>query len=77
MIEPHYMCSLPPGVARVEWRNITKEWLKLKPPSAVEAIHIAPGCPMQIKAADLASHPWLEAWIEGLELRGLLMRVEN
>jgi hypothetical protein len=32
---------------------------------------------MQIAAADLASHPWLEAWIEGLELGGLLLRVEG
>jgi hypothetical protein len=71
------MQALPPHVARVEWRNVTKEWVRLEVPGATETVDIAPGCPMQIAAADLASHPWLEAWLEGLELGGLLARVEG
>jgi hypothetical protein len=75
MIQPRYMQALPRHVAKVEWVNITQEWLHLRPPGAAEPIDVAPHAPMQIAKADLAAHPDLEAWIEGLEIAGSLGRV--
>jgi hypothetical protein len=77
MIEARYRQSLPPHVAKLEWRNITKHWLRLTPPGAAEPIHLAPNCTMQISAADLRCAPELTAWIEGCELRGVLELVES
>lgn len=76
-IVPRYRTALPPYVTRVEWRNITGEWLKLTPPGAAEPIEIASGCRMQIAAADLAKAPELDCWIEGLELAGKLRRLAS
>jgi hypothetical protein len=77
MITARYLEALPPHIARVVWLNVTADWLRLEPPGAAEPIALAPGCSMQIAAAQLATAPMLEAWIEGLELRGMLRRLDG
>ena len=77
MITARYLESLPPHVACVTWINITTEWLRLEPPGAAEPIALAPCCTMQIAASQLALAPALDSFLEGLELRGVLLRISG
>jgi hypothetical protein len=76
-ISPAYMQRLPATVPKAEWRNITGQWLKLKLPGTAEEVHVVPGCPMQIRVADLARAPDVAVWLAWLERRGLLARIED
>lgn len=73
-VVPRYRTRVPAGVALVEWVNVTDKWLKLLPPGAIESVHVAPHCRIQISCAHLALAPELEGWLEGLELAGKLRR---
>jgi hypothetical protein len=75
-IEPCRRSAFPPQVARVEWRNTSGGWLWLEVPGVIEPIEIAPNGAMQIAATDVARHPWIARWLEGLELAGELTRME-
>ena len=67
----HHGESVPAGVAYREWRNISGDWLKLDLPG-LASLRLRPDGRLQVPCSDLASTPWLDGWLEGLELRGVL-----
>jgi hypothetical protein len=62
-------------VARIEWRNVSGERLRLRPPRG-PAFELAAGQMMQIASADVVRLWWLTSWL-GLQVHaGLLERRE-
>jgi hypothetical protein len=76
-IRARYSDGLPADVGRVEWINITDGWVRLTPAGAYEPVAVPPGCKVQIAETVLEQAPKLSAWMEGLELKGVLRRVEG
>ena len=60
--------EVPAGTPYAEWINISGGWLHLDVPGLL-SLNLCPEGRIQIPCADLA---WVEAWLEGLELRGAL-----
>jgi hypothetical protein len=63
--------EVPAGTPFREWINISGDWLTLDPPG-LGAFRLRPDGRLQIPCADLVRTFWLEPWLEGLELRGVL-----
>lgn len=65
--------EVPPGTPFAEWTNVLDGWLYLQLPDGT-VLHVCPGGRIQVPRRDLARVPRVEAWLEGLELRGTLRR---
>ncbi len=62
--------AAPPGTYS-EWTNQLPGWLFIQLWDGA-LLSIGPGGCVQIPRADLAREPVVSAWLEGLELRGVL-----
>ena len=66
--------AVPAGTPFCEWVNVTGAELQLHLPN-LGTIRLCRDDRLQVPCDDLAKVPALEGWLEGLELRGTLMRL--